>query len=83
MTVTPWNGVVDSAASLTSDTKDIVMLANGKERFAGKINALTDQTLNIHGSYAEMTIPQTAVADRNAHQLARHQTTLFISTAAV
>ncbi|MFC5051487.1 hypothetical protein ACFPK9_12820 [Rubritalea spongiae] len=58
ISIAPWNGVLDSALSLESPSSDILMLANGKERFAGKVTELTTQQLNFDGTYAEMVIPR-------------------------
>lgn len=58
ISIAPWNGIIDSAPSLESDLHDIVMLSNGKDRFAGKIEKLKDQQLTLDGTYAKMVIPR-------------------------
>lgn len=58
ISIAPWNGVLDSAPSLTSETQDIVMLSNGKDRFAGTVIQLENQELKLAGNYAEMKIPR-------------------------
>ncbi len=58
ITIAPWNGVMDSALSLQDDDSDIVLLANGRDRFSGTITSITDTKLQLKGHYADMTIPR-------------------------
>jgi hypothetical protein len=58
ITIAPWNGVMDSALSLQDDDSDIVLLANGRDRFSGTITSITDTELQLKGNYADMTIPR-------------------------
>lgn len=63
--IAPWNGIFDSAPSLESETQDVVMLSNGKDRFAGNIKSLVDQQLTLDGTYAEMVIPRNELQSLN------------------
>lgn len=55
--VTAWNGMIDSAQSMESKDRDIVLLTNGTDRFSGQLQGLQDGKLQLKGSYAEMQIP--------------------------
>jgi hypothetical protein len=65
ISIAPWNGVLDSASSLESETQDIVMLSNGKDRFAGKVLTLENQQLSLDGTYAKMVIPRNELQSIN------------------
>ncbi|MEO1857249.1 MAG: hypothetical protein ABGY95_07800 [Rubritalea sp.] len=56
--IAPWNGVMDSALSLQDENSDIVLLANGRDRFSGTITSITDKQIHLKGNYADMTIPR-------------------------
>ena len=49
--VAEWNGMPDSARSLQLDDQDIVLLANGTDRFSGKVGSLRDGKLGLDGKY--------------------------------
>lgn len=61
ITIAPWNGVMDSALSLQDEDADIVLLANGRDRFSGIITSITENELLLKGNYADMTIPREEV----------------------
>ena len=63
--VSSWNGVRDSAISLENETRDIVMLNNGTDRYSGKVTAITDSTIDLKSTYAELSIPQDQVSSIN------------------
>ncbi len=52
-----WSGLRDSAASLSHDELDVVLLHNNTDRFSGTETTMSDQTLHLKGSYADYTIP--------------------------
>ncbi|MGJ8656706.1 MAG: hypothetical protein ACSHX6_09660 [Akkermansiaceae bacterium] len=60
--VTTWNGVRDSALSLENETRDIVMLNNGTDRYSGNITGITEQTIDLKTAYAELAIPKDQVS---------------------
>ncbi len=60
--VSSWNGVQDSALSLENETRDIVMLNNGTDRYSGKITAITESEIDLKTAYAELSIPQDQVS---------------------
>ena len=55
--VTGWNGMMDSAQSMESEDRDVVLLTNGTDRFSGKLETLRDGHFSISGTYAEMRVP--------------------------
>jgi len=51
--VAEWNGMPDSARSLQTDEQDIVLLANGTDRFSGKVESLKDGKIRLRGKYGQ------------------------------
>ena len=62
ISVTSWNGIKDSAMSLENETRDIVMLNNGTDRYSGNISKITSSTVDLKTEYAELEIPQTEIS---------------------
>ena len=61
--VTDWNGMPDSARSMETPDRDVVLLANGTDRFSGRVLAIADAQVTVEGSYATMHIPLARVAE--------------------
>ncbi len=61
--VAEWNGMTDSARSMESETRDIVLLTNGTDRFSGKVLGIREGHLEIEASYAPLKIPLAEVAE--------------------
>jgi hypothetical protein len=61
--VAEWNGMTDSARSMESDSRDIVLLTNGTDRFSGKVLGIRDGHVSIEASYAPLKIPLDEVAE--------------------
>ena len=61
--VAEWNGMPDSARSLQVDEQDIVLLANGTDRFSGKITSLEDGKLQLDGKYGRFHFKLDEVAE--------------------
>jgi len=61
--VAEWNGMPDSARSLESEEQDIVLLANGTDRFSGSIKSLHDGKLQLQSKFGEFTFPLGEVAE--------------------
>lgn len=55
--LTNWNGVKDPAITLENEDRDIVMLANGTDRFAGQTLSINDGNLGFKNDYTELAIP--------------------------
>ena len=58
-----WNGMPDSARSLQVDDQDIVLLANGTDRFSGKVTAFRDGVIELEGRYGAFRFPLDDLAE--------------------
>ncbi len=69
--ISEWNGMPDSARSLQVDDQDVVLMANGTDRFAGKVGKLDDQgKVRFEGKHGNFQFPLNEVAEiRFAHEL--------------
>lgn len=61
--IAEWNGMTDSARSMESESRDIVLLNNGTDRFSGKVLGIRDGQLEIEASYAPLKIPLEEIAE--------------------
>lgn len=61
--VAEWNGMPDSARSLQVDDADMVLLANGRDRFAGKVKGLHEGVLLLESQYGDFEFPMADVAE--------------------
>lgn len=61
--VAEWNGMTDSARSMESETRDIVLLTNGTDRFSGKVLGIAEGQLTVEASYAPLKIPLDEIAE--------------------
>ena len=56
--ISHWNGMKDSAESMSSPNRDIILLNNGIDRFSGEFKHLRDGQVSFKGTYDNtMTIP--------------------------
>ena len=58
ITIASWSGVLDSAQSLQAENSDIVLLANGLDRFSGSVKSITESELHLKGQYTDISIPR-------------------------
>lgn len=62
--VSEWNGMPDPARSLQTDHQDIVLMANGTDRFAGKIDDLDqDGSLRFTSKLGKFQFPFNEIAE--------------------
>ncbi len=62
--VSEWNGMPDSARSLEVEDQDVVLMANGTDRFAGKILRMeSDGRLSFEGRHGRFHFPLSDVAE--------------------
>lgn len=63
LVVAEWNGMPDAARSLQTDDQDIVLLANGTDRFSGEVSGLTRDKLKLIGRYGNFDFPLSEIAE--------------------
>lgn len=61
--VSEWNGMPDSARSLQVDDQDVVLLANGTDRYAGRIAGYDNANLLFEGKHGSFKFPLAEVAE--------------------
>ena len=62
--VSEWNGMPDSARSLQVDDQDVVLMANGTDRYAGRVGNLDDNgKLAFEGKHGHFQFPLDDVAE--------------------
>jgi hypothetical protein len=61
--ISEWNGMPDSARSLQVEEADIVLLANGTDRFSGKVTEISDKRLKIESKFGDFDLPMEEVAE--------------------
>lgn len=58
-----WNGMPDSARSMRLDDQDVVLMANGTDRFAGRIRSVADGLLEFETKHGLFRLPLGEVAE--------------------
>ncbi|MGC4014590.1 MAG: hypothetical protein QM755_08770 [Luteolibacter sp.] len=61
--VAEWNGMPDAARSLQTQDQDIVLLANGTDRFSGEISGMKKDKIQLKGRYGDFEFPLEDVAE--------------------
>ncbi len=57
--ITSWNGMTDSAKSMSHPDRDLVLLANGTDRLSGQISHIMDGIAHLKSDYVDAEIPIT------------------------
>ncbi len=64
ITISHWNRMKDSANSMQSSQRDIILLNNGLDRYSGKFKEIREQKVYFQGSYDnELVIPMDEVTE--------------------
>jgi hypothetical protein len=62
--VTEWNGMPDSARSMQVEDQDVVLMANGTDRFAGRVTGLDSHgQLLFEGRHGQFHLPLEEIAE--------------------
>jgi hypothetical protein len=61
--IAEWNGMPDSARSMQVDDQDIVLLANGTDRFSGKVTGFQNDKLRLQGKFGTFNFPLEEIAE--------------------
>ncbi|BDS05756.1 hypothetical protein NT6N_07960 [Oceaniferula spumae] len=62
--ISRWNGLKDSATSMQTPDRDVILLNNGVDRFSGKFKSIRDGKVLFHGSFDnELSIPLDEVGE--------------------
>lgn len=62
--ITRWNGMRDSAGSMQSDARDVVLLTNGLDRFSGSFRHIKDGQVAFRGTFDnDLSIPLGSVQE--------------------
>jgi hypothetical protein len=61
--IAEWNGMPDSARSLQVDEQDIILLANGTDRFSGRVTAFENDQIHVAAKLGNFQIPLAEIAE--------------------
>ena len=61
--IAEWNGMPDSARSMETEERDVLLLANGIDRFSGKILTLEKDVFQVESDYGVFQVPVREVTD--------------------
>ncbi len=60
--ITSWNGMKDSAQSMSHSERDVILLVNGTDRFSGDLLKIADGVAHIKSDYLTARIPVNEIA---------------------
>jgi len=58
-----WNGMPDSARSMELQTQDILLMANGTDRMAGRVTGVADGHVMLKGRHGSFRLPLSETAE--------------------
>lgn len=61
--ISEWNGMRDSARSMKTEERDVLLLANGTDRYSGKILTMEEDVFRIESDYGIFQIPLDQITD--------------------
>lgn len=60
---TEWNGMPDSARSMQLEDQDIILMANGTDRFAGRVGSIENGMIDFETKHGSFQLPVDEVAE--------------------
>jgi hypothetical protein len=63
MVIIEWNGIKDSAYSLSNEQRDIILLSNGTDRYSGQVTAIKNNIAFFKNTYSELQIPLAEISE--------------------
>jgi hypothetical protein len=63
--IADWNGIKDSAHSMSHDQRDIILLSNGTDRYSGEILRIDQQKAFFRTQFSTLEIPLSEIAEIN------------------
>ena len=61
--ISEWNGIKDSAYSMSHEKRDIILLGNGTDRYSGEVTGIKNNTVTFKNAYSELQIPLSEVSE--------------------
>lgn len=61
--IAEWNGLPDSARSLQLEEQDVILLANGTDRFSGRVTAFDQGKIRVEAKLGQFQIPLDDIAE--------------------
>lgn len=61
--ISEWNGIKDSAYSMSHEKRDIILLENGTDRYSGEVTSIKDGTVFFKNAFSELQIPLTEISE--------------------
>jgi hypothetical protein len=71
--ISDWNGMKDSAYSMSHEKRDIILLANGTDRYSGEVTEINDKVVYFKNSFSELEIPLSDVSEINFAKLEKSE----------
>jgi hypothetical protein len=63
MVIIEWNGIKDSAYSMSNEHRDIVLLSNGTDRYSGQVVSVKNNIAFFKTAYSELQIPLAEISE--------------------
>lgn len=61
--ISEWNGIKDSAYSMSHEKRDIILLGNGTDRYSGEVTAIKDGTVFFKNAFSDLQIPLAEISE--------------------
>lgn len=63
LVVSEWNGMPDSARSMETEERDVLLLANGTDRISGQLLGLANEIFHVKTEFGDFQIPSSDVSE--------------------